>query len=61
MVDSYDPGLCDEKAHGQQVLVKDKTDEEIILICVKDKGVYHWRPTFGKTLDVMLIKYPWGN
>jgi hypothetical protein len=31
------------------VLVNDRLDEEIILICVKDKGVYQWKPTDGKS------------
>ena len=49
-VNSYDPGSCNRKSHGKEVLVKDRSDEEIILVCVKDKGVYQWKATDGKLL-----------
>jgi hypothetical protein len=49
-VNSYDPGTCNSTSHGQEVLVKDRSDEEIIVICVKDKGFYQW-----KTLDGRLV------
>ncbi|CAB4020784.1 Hypothetical predicted protein, partial [Paramuricea clavata] len=44
---SNDPGVCDLRTHGKEILVKDRTDEEIILICVKDKFVYRWKTTDG--------------
>jgi hypothetical protein len=44
----YDPGSCKNETHGNEVLVKNRADEEKIVICVKDKGVYQWRSTDGK-------------
>ncbi len=46
-MNSYDPGSCNTTTHGQEVLVKDRSDEEIILICAKSKGVYKWKPLDG--------------
>ena len=54
-VNSYDPGTCDEKTHGHEVLVKDRDDEEIILICVENKDVYQWRPMDGKSKKISKI------
>lgn len=51
-LNSYDPGTCDDKKHGHEVLVKDRDDEEIILICVKNRGVYQWRPMDGRSKKI---------
>ena len=41
---SYDPGPCNTETHGKDVLVKNTLNEdEEIVICVKDKDVFHWR------------------
>ena len=48
MVNSYDPGPCEKKTHGKEVLVKNRADEENIVICVKDRGVYQWKSADGK-------------
>ena len=47
-LNSYDPGSCNNTIHGQEVLVTDKSDEDVILICVRNKGVYQWKPLDGK-------------
>ena len=47
-MNGYDPGPCDNKIHGKEVLVKDRSEDEIILICVKNKGVYQWKPIDGR-------------
>ncbi|CAB4013001.1 Hypothetical predicted protein [Paramuricea clavata] len=46
-LDGYDPGSCNYTIHGKEVLVKDRDDNEIILICVKDKNGYKWKSTDG--------------
>ena len=48
MANSYDPGPCKNETHGKYVLVKNRADEEIVVICVKDKGIYHWKSMDGK-------------
>ena len=58
-LNSYDPGSCNETIHGKEVLVTDKTDEEVILICVRNKGVYQWRPLDGRFTLIDLGYYLW--
>ena len=53
-LNSYDPGSCNNTIHGQEVLVTDKSDEDVILICVRNKGVYQWKPLDGKFIFVDL-------
>ena len=53
-LNSYDPGSCNNTIHGQEVLVTDKSDEDVILICVRNKGVYQWKPLDGKFILVDL-------
>ena len=53
-LNSYDPGSCNNTIHGQEVLVSDKSDEDVILICVRNKGVYQWKPLDGKSTLVDL-------
>jgi hypothetical protein len=43
-----DPGPCKKKTHGKEVLVKNRADEEKVVICVKDKGAYQWESTDGE-------------
>ncbi len=54
-MNSYDPGPCNETAHGKEVLVKNTNDEEEIVICVKDKGVFHWKSTDSKLRQEIVI------
>ena len=53
-LNSYDPGSCNSTIHGQEVLVTDKSDEDVILICVRNKGVYQWKPLDGTFILVDL-------
>ena len=48
MANSYDPGPCKNETHGKYVLVKNRADEEKVVICVKDKEVYQWKSMDGK-------------
>lgn len=50
MLNSYDPGPCNKKAHGKEVLVKNTVNEEEIVICVEDKDVFQWRSTDSKLI-----------
>ena len=47
-LNSFDPGSCNKTIHGKEVLVIDRTDVEVILICVKNEGVYQWKPLEGR-------------
>jgi hypothetical protein len=46
-LNGYNPGPCNSTNHGKEVLTKDRHDEEIILICVKDKNGFKWKSTDG--------------
>ncbi|XP_028404228.1 uncharacterized protein LOC114526893 [Dendronephthya gigantea] len=43
----YDPGPCNDTSHGSLVLVKDRDDDEVILVCTKNKDGYRWKSTDG--------------
>jgi hypothetical protein len=47
-VKDYDPGPCKNETHGEEVLVKNRDDEEKVVICVMDKGTYQWESPDGK-------------
>lgn len=48
MLNDYDPGSCNQTRHGHEVLVKNRAEQETVLVCTKDKNVYKWMSTDGK-------------
>ena len=38
----YDPGKCTEKKRGNFVVVKDRNDDDQIVVCVQRHGRYRW-------------------
>ena len=44
----HNPGKCNKKNHGQLIIVKDRQDNEKLLVCAEEKSVYLWKPTDGK-------------
>ena len=47
-----------KKTHGNEVLVKGRTGEEIFLICVKHKSVYQWKPIDGEFVVMLFYFLP---
>ena len=48
MVKGYDPGSCNQQSHLKEVLVKDRNDDDKILICVRENNVYIWTSLDGE-------------
>ena len=48
-VQGYNPGECNYGSHGKLVLVKDRRDNDKLLVCVEENGVYLWKPTDGSS------------
>ncbi|CAB4025356.1 Hypothetical predicted protein, partial [Paramuricea clavata] len=47
VVKGYDPGSCNQQSHLKEVLVKDRNDDDKILICVRENNVYKWTSLDG--------------
>jgi hypothetical protein len=47
VIDDIDPGQCDQTNHGTQVLVLNRENNELILICSKNDGQYQWKTPGG--------------
>ena len=39
----YDPGLCNQTNRGKLKLVKNREDEDRLLVCSQEKGVFKWK------------------
>lgn len=47
ILDGNDPGSCDESNHGAEVLIKDREDNERLLICADNNDGFVWKATDG--------------
>ncbi|XP_028413273.1 uncharacterized protein LOC114536122 [Dendronephthya gigantea] len=45
----YDPGSCGKKERGLLKLIKDRSNNDKLLICKKENGVYTWKTTDGSS------------
>ncbi|XP_028391389.1 uncharacterized protein LOC114516186 [Dendronephthya gigantea] len=43
----YDPGSCGKKERGLLKLIKDRSNNDKLLICKEENGVYAWKTTDG--------------
>ena len=48
IIDGGDPGQCNKSNHAEEVLVRDRQNNDKILICSKNNGVYQWKAVYGK-------------
>ena len=44
----YHPGICDKRNHGKLTMVKDREENDKLLVCAKENKVYIWKTTDGK-------------
>ena len=56
ILDGNDPGQCDKSNHAQEVLVRDRQNNEKILICSKNHGGYQWKTVDGKLITILSMK-----
>ena len=52
----YDPGSCSKKERGLLKLIKDRSNNDKLLICNERNGVYVWKTTDGNAPSVMCFK-----
>ncbi|XP_028413272.1 uncharacterized protein LOC114536121 [Dendronephthya gigantea] len=45
----YDPGSCTKKERGLLKLIKDRSNNDKLLICAERNGVYAWKTTDGSS------------
>ncbi|XP_028391550.1 uncharacterized protein LOC114516313 isoform X2 [Dendronephthya gigantea] len=45
----YDPGSCTKKERGLLTLIKDRSNNDKLLICKEENGVYAWKTTDGSS------------
>ncbi|XP_028391546.1 uncharacterized protein LOC114516311 [Dendronephthya gigantea] len=45
----YDPGSCSKKERGLLKLIKDRSNNDKLLICAEQNGVYAWKTTDGSS------------
>ena len=41
-------GICNETNHGNLIMVKDRENNDKLLVCAEEKSVYLWKTTDGK-------------
>ncbi|CAB4015633.1 Hypothetical predicted protein, partial [Paramuricea clavata] len=43
----YDPGKCNQSNHARFIVVKDRENNDRLLICAEENDVYNWKTTDG--------------
>ena len=43
-----DPGPCNKDNHGKLKLVKNREDDDRLLVCLQEKRVFNWKATDGE-------------
>ena len=41
-VNPYDPGICTKRKRGKFVVVRDRNDDDKIVVCFQHHGKYQW-------------------
>ena len=44
----YDPGKCNQSNHATFIVVKDRENNDRLLICAEENDVYNWKTTDGE-------------
>ena len=47
-LEGYNPGECNKENHGKLIIVKDRQDNDKLLVCAEENKVYLWKTTDGK-------------
>ena len=56
---SHDPGICNISRRGKLVLVKDRNDNDKLLVCVKGRK-YYWSMLDGMLfIKSIICSVPW--
>ncbi|CAB4007431.1 Hypothetical predicted protein, partial [Paramuricea clavata] len=42
-VNPHDPGVCDAKSRGKEIVVKDRYDNDQLVVCLEQDGKYKWQ------------------
>ena len=51
----YDPGSCSKTEGGSLKLIKNRLNNDKLLICTEERGVYAWKTTDGNILSVHVL------